>query len=317
MNSRHRSRVKSNLSPAAACLILLVARTTPSRQRHSTRPRASSLPPAISVVLPPESIRDSPAVPSSRSGARDRLLAARGGAGAISSQARDQDQATRRLAGNRWARSISPRATRSRCSSRTRRPRTKGASGTAAAGLLYVAAGHRLRRAAPLDLVRGRVDSIEPTHDAPPSPCPNQQRRHRFSSAASAAAWNDRAQHLREQMLVTLGLWPMFPKTPLNPRINGKLDRGDYTIEKVVLETFPGFTLSGNLTGRPARPARCPGSLPAWPLGGRPREPGGAAALHSLGQARLCGLHVRHGRIQRQQAVSARIPERSPEALGA
>ncbi len=50
----------------------------------------------------------------------------------------------------------------------------------------------------------------------------------------------------------------MFPKTPLNPRITGKLDRGDYTIEKVVLETFPGFTLSGNLY----RPAKATGKIP-------------------------------------------------------
>ena len=48
-------------------------------------------------------------------------------------------------------------------------------------------------------------------------------------------------------MLVALGLWPMFPKTPLNPQVYGKLERDGYTIEKVVLETFPGFTLSGNL----------------------------------------------------------------------
>ena len=50
----------------------------------------------------------------------------------------------------------------------------------------------------------------------------------------------------------------MFPKTPLNPKITGKLDRGDYTIEKVVLETFPGFTLSGNLY----RPAKAAGKIP-------------------------------------------------------
>src|SRR5262249_55278866 len=68
----------------------------------------------------------------------------------------------------------------------------------------------------------------------------------------------DRAQHLREQMLVALGLWPMFARTPLNPKITGKLDRGDYTIEKVVLETFPGFTLSGNLY----RPAKGTGKIP-------------------------------------------------------
>ena len=60
-------------------------------------------------------------------------------------------------------------------------------------------------------------------------------------------------------MLVTLGLWPMFPKAPLNPIITGKLDRDDYTIEKVVLETFPGFTLSGNLY----RPANQCGRVPA------------------------------------------------------
>ena len=79
-------------------------------------------------------------------------------------------------------------------------------------------------------------------------------------------------------MLVRLGLWPMFPKTPLNPKITGKLDRGDYTIEKVVLETFPGFTLSGNLY-RPAKAAgKIPGMLvPARALGRRPREPGGSA----------------------------------------
>src|SRR5262249_39943915 len=73
-----------------------------------------------------------------------------------------------------------------------------------------------------------------------------------------APAWRDRAVHLREQMLIALGLWPMFPKTPLNPKITGKLDRGDYTIEKVVLETFPGFTLSGNLY----RPAKAIGKIP-------------------------------------------------------
>ena len=50
----------------------------------------------------------------------------------------------------------------------------------------------------------------------------------------------------------------MFAKTPLNARITGKLDRGDYTIEKVVLETFPGFTLSGNLY----RPAKATGKIP-------------------------------------------------------
>ena len=123
--------------------------------------------------------------------------------------------------------------------------------------------------------------------------------------------------HLREQMLVTLGLWPMFPKTPLNPQVYGKLDRDGYTIEKVVLETFPGFTLSGNLYRPAEATGKVPGHpLPARPLGGRPRQSRGPAALHPLGQARLRRLPVRHGRLQRQQAVHARVPERPPAALG-
>ena len=51
----------------------------------------------------------------------------------------------------------------------------------------------------------------------------------------------------------------LFPRRRSTPQIYGKLDRGDYTIEKVVLETFPGFTLSGNLY----RPANRSGKVPA------------------------------------------------------
>ncbi len=113
--------------------------------------------------------------------------------------------------------------------------------------------------AALLDLVRGRVDSIEPSSDRRRAETRTNWEGADFQAPESAEAWRDRAAHLREQMLVTLGLWPMFPKTPLNPVIGGKLDRGDYTIEKVVLETFPGFTLSGNLY----RPAHSNGRIPA------------------------------------------------------
>ena len=48
-------------------------------------------------------------------------------------------------------------------------------------------------------------------------------------------------------MLVALGLWPMPPKTPMNPKVVGTLERDGYAIDKVVLETLPGFYLSGNL----------------------------------------------------------------------
>lgn len=59
--------------------------------------------------------------------------------------------------------------------------------------------------------------------------------------------WKERAQELRERILVSSGLWPMPPKTALNPIIRSKMQRDGYTIEKVILETFPGFFLTGNL----------------------------------------------------------------------
>ncbi len=143
-----------------------------------------------------------------------------------------------------------------------------------------------------LDIVRGRVDSIAPSPDRRRGEVRTNYQGANVQAPRSAAAWRDRALHLREQMLVTLGLWPMFPKTPLNPHVYGKLDRDGYTIEKVVLETFPGFTLSGNLY-RPAGDGQGAGNpLPARALGGRPRQSRGPAALHPVGQAGLRRLPV-------------------------
>lgn len=109
-----------------------------------------------------------------------------------------------------------------------------------------------------LELVRGRVDSAEPSPDPRRTTIRTNQQGADFQAPSSLPAWRDRAAHLREQMLVSLGLWPAPPKTPLNPRVYGKLARDGYTIEKVVLETLPGFTLSGNLY----RPARSSGRVP-------------------------------------------------------
>jgi hypothetical protein len=63
--------------------------------------------------------------------------------------------------------------------------------------------------------------------------------------------WLKRRESLRRQILMSTGMWPMPPKGPLNPQVYGRQVRDGYTIEKVVLETFPGFYLSGNLY-RPA-----------------------------------------------------------------
>lgn len=123
---------------------------------------------------------------------------------------------------------------------------------------------------AALDLIRGRVDSTAPTRDLRRTHARTNQEGAGFQAPSSVQVWRDRAQAVRDHLQVTLGLWPTPPKTPLKPWVYGKVERDGYTIEKVVLETLPGFTLSGNLY----RPARGAGARPAllcphghWPDG--------------------------------------------------
>jgi hypothetical protein len=48
-------------------------------------------------------------------------------------------------------------------------------------------------------------------------------------------------------VLVSCGLWPLPEKTPLQAHIFGKVEREGYSVEKVYIETLPGFYLGGNL----------------------------------------------------------------------
>src|SRR4051812_1699574 len=61
-----------------------------------------------------------------------------------------------------------------------------------------------------------------------------------FVVPKSKEAWEARRKQLREQLLVATGLWPMPEKTPLNATVHGKIDKGEYTIEKVYFASSPG-----------------------------------------------------------------------------
>jgi len=109
-----------------------------------------------------------------------------------------------------------------------------------------------------LALVRGNSETVAPVLDLRRNLVRSNQEGSHFQAPETLKAWQDRAKAVREQLWVALGLWPLPPKTPLHPWVYGRTERDGYTIEKVVLETFPGFTLSGNLyrpagnsTGRP------------------------------------------------------------------
>ena len=63
----------------------------------------------------------------------------------------------------------------------------------------------------------------------------------------SLKAWEERKAFLRKQILVSAGLSPMPEKTPLDAKVFGKIEGKGYTIEKVLIQTLPGFYLGGNL----------------------------------------------------------------------
>ncbi len=84
------------------------------------------------------------------------------------------------------------------------------------------------------------------------------------------AEWEARKVHLRKQILSAAGLLPLPPKTPLHPQIFGRMEREGYAIEKVLIETMPGYYLGGNLYSPLGKSGKLPGILTAhghWTYG--------------------------------------------------
>ena len=82
-----------------------------------------------------------------------------------------------------------------------------------------------------------------------------------FTPPATKDAWPERAAFVQRQMKVALGLWPMPTKTPLNAVIHGKVERDEYTVEKVYFESAPGFFVTGNLYRPKGRTGKAPAVL--------------------------------------------------------
>ena len=96
-------------------------------------------------------------------------------------------------------------------------------------------------------LVRAqRTEQSVPSEDAR-NTILTSRTHYKMPAFATREAWLERATFLRKQILASAGLLPMPEKRPLNPQVFGLLERDGYTIEKVLLETMPGFYLGGNL----------------------------------------------------------------------
>ena len=100
-----------------------------------------------------------------------------------------------------------------------------------------------------------------PQKDRRNTDTPNTDTRFKAPVYASLEQWQKRAAELRKQVRMAAGLLPLPEKTPLNAKIFGRIENKDYSIEKVYIETLPGFYLGGNLYRPLGKTGRFPGML--------------------------------------------------------
>jgi dienelactone hydrolase len=102
--------------------------------------------------------------------------------------------------------------------------------------------------------LHAQAPAIIPETDARNTEIPDTDTHFTARAYQTLGEWQARRAHLRKQILSAAGLLPMPPKNPLNSQIFGRIENKTYSIEKVLLETMPGYYLGGNLY-RPLQPA--------------------------------------------------------------
>jgi dienelactone hydrolase len=68
-----------------------------------------------------------------------------------------------------------------------------------------------------------------------------------FAPPATAAAWEKRKEFVKRQILVACGLWPMPERPPIQATVHGRVEREDYTVDRVYFESSPGLLVTGSL----------------------------------------------------------------------
>jgi dienelactone hydrolase len=95
-----------------------------------------------------------------------------------------------------------------------------------------------------------------------------------FEVPATKEAWQERREELKRRVRVATGLWPMPEKTPLKAVIHGRVDRDDFTVEKVYFESLPNHFVTGLLFRPKGKSGRLPGVLCPHGHGGRTQDYG-------------------------------------------
>lgn len=113
---------------------------------------------------------------------------------------------------------------------------------------------------------QSHVSRVLPAGDRPQDARLKPQRTlndayHPWVPPTTREAWDRESQRLREQVLVSLGLWPLPEKSPLEPVIHGRVERDGYTVEKVFFASRPGHYVTGSLFRPREAKGRVPGVL--------------------------------------------------------
>lgn len=68
-----------------------------------------------------------------------------------------------------------------------------------------------------------------------------------FKTVENKKAWEVRRAEVRRRVLVSQGLWPLPTRTDLKAKVYGRVDRDDYTVDRVHFESYPGHYVTGSL----------------------------------------------------------------------
>jgi dienelactone hydrolase len=132
-----------------------------------------------------------------------------------------------------------------------------------------------------------------PSQDSRNTDVPNTNTHFRLPVYKTRAEWEARAASLRKQILFAAGLEPMPARNPLTPDIFGRIENTGYSIEKVLIQTLPGYYLGGNLYRPVGRNGKFPGVL----------TPHGHWTYGRLEHQPLCSIPARSINLARQGYV--------------
>lgn len=92
-------------------------------------------------------------------------------------------------------------------------------------------------------------------------PDPHTKTHFKPRQFTSVQEWTQHRDQLRRRILAATGLWPMPRREPVKVQSHGELRRPGYVVEKLLIETLPGFYVGANIYRPTGVTRKAPGVL--------------------------------------------------------